>query len=203
MLNALALMDMPGYVAGNWVALSTMAATGGANGGQTGWIKFFPFILRERCTIEALGSNITTGYTGGNVQLGLYTADLSGGTFMPTTLIDNTGSLSTTNTGPVSGALSQNRQLEAGLYWAASTIDNTTAQYTTILTATNAALGPLFLAIGNSSLSVLFNVGGQKTGFIYSGTFGTWPASITHANLAPWGDGSDIPCMAAQIATVP
>jgi hypothetical protein len=201
--NALALMEMPSYVAGNWVALTSMASNGGASGGQTGWIKFFPFVLRERCTIAALGLYISVAGSGGNVAMALYTADVAGGTLLPTTLIDNTGSLSTTNTGPVSGSLSQNRQLEAGHYWAASSIDNTNAQYISILDNLNAPMSPLFLAIGNASLSTVFANGEPDIGFIYSGTFGTWPASITHANLAPWGGGSDIACVAAQIASVP
>jgi hypothetical protein len=195
-----ALMEMPSYVAGNWVALSTMAATGGASAGQTGWIKLFPFILRQQLTISQLGLNITTADAGGNVAMALYTVDTS---MLPTNLIDHTGSLSTASTGPVSGSLSQNQQLPPGLYWAASMIDNTTAQYTSILTSTNAGMSPLFLAIGSSSLASLFNGGNQNTGFIYSGVFGTWPATITHANLAAWGDGSDIPAMAALVASVP
>jgi hypothetical protein len=73
-------------------------------------------------------------------------------------------------------------------------IDNTTAQYTSILTSTNAGMSPLFLAIGASSLASLFNGGNQNTGFIYSGVFGAWPATR---------DGSDIPSMAALVASVP
>jgi hypothetical protein len=197
---AVALMEMPSYVAGNWVALSSMGATGGANGGQTGWVKFSPFILRERCTISGLSINITTGSAGGNVQLALYSAD---STLLPTNLIDHTGSLSTTNTGAVSGALGANQQVEAGLYWAASQIDNMTAQYTTTHCAINSAVSLLFLAIGNPSLSSLFNGGNQNIGFIYANSFGTWPTPIVHGNMAAWGNGSDIPTMAADINSVP
>jgi hypothetical protein len=195
-----ALMEMPSYVASNWVALSTMGASGGPSGGQTGWIKLFPFILRQQLTISQLGLNITTADAGGNVAMALYTVDTS---MLPTNLVNNTGALSTASAGPVSGALGSNTQLPPGLYWAASMIDNTTARYTSILTATNAAMSPLYLAIGNSSLANVLGGGNQQTGFIYSNTFGAWPATITHANLAPWGDGSDIATIAALVASVP
>jgi hypothetical protein len=167
-----ALMQMPSYVAGNWVALGTMGATGGASGGQTGWIKLFPFILRQQLTISQLGLNVATAHAGGNVAMALYTVDTS---MLPTNLVDHTGALSTASTGPVSAALGSNQQLPPGLYWAASMIDNATAQYTSILTSTNASMSPLYLAIGNSSLANVLGGGNQQTGLIYNNTFGSWP----------------------------
>lgn len=199
---ALAPRYFPGYVAGNWIQLAAPGSLTGNDSAHQGWIKFAPFYLRERCTIDKLGINVLTADPGGNVQLALYTADVAGGTMKPLSLIGSTGSISVASAGAVLGTLTSPAQLEQGLYWYATCADNATVVYEAINAGLDNSIMPM--GIGDPSLSNLFDGDNPNNGYIYSGVFGTWPAGpLVLSNLTAWGSGSDIATVAAHILSIP
>ncbi len=84
-----------------------------------------PFWLDEKITITHLGGRVGTAVASGNFQLALYAANLATG--KPTGApVANTGDLSTTVAGAVSGAIAQTSvTLNPGLYFMAVRVDGT------------------------------------------------------------------------------
>ena len=164
--------DHPGYVANSgaqWYGMLPCDNTTG-NAAANGTTKLTPFILKERLTISQLGVKVSTLFSGGNVQLALYTDAVdASGQHQPANIIDHTASLSTTTAVFVSGPLGANQQLEAGMYWMAWNSDNSTAK----VQSPNVDNSYIGILIGSTTGA---NAGGNASivGRNVTQAFGTW-----------------------------
>jgi len=178
------IADFFGFTAGNWYsgqpALNTIAASPTATAAT---IYLVPIVIKERITISSLGMCVNTGASGGNAQLALYNSDPTNGN-LPGTLIDKTGSLSTTSGGAVSGALGANQQIEPGIYWVGLNVDATAGGTLKYVAASNTSLYTAAV-IGNATLSsVIASSGSTLSGVSYASAFNTWP-DLTGQSVTP------------------
>ena len=191
-------IDGPGFVVGDWY-LGKEAGAELPSGNVplvAGSIYCFPGKIMETATIEALATRIITPSSGGNAQLAVYAPGSWG---RPGTLIINSGSLSTTSAGNVSGSVA-NTQLTAGWVWFCGQADNTTVEFLAQSASTTALAGSML--IGNSSVAFITNP--QQSGVSTTGAFGTWPnftSGTTWSDVA--GSTAQVPVVGFQIVSVP
>jgi len=154
----------------------------------TGTSSFAPFIIKERSTWGSLGIHIGTLKASGNLQLALYNDSAS----QPSTLVDNTASITTGATGFVSAAFSNgNHQLEPGLYWFGLAYDATAGGSAICNSWPNATSTIIPGLLGSATGDTVAHSSALPTGWTFNQTFGTWgtvssPTAITTKNV-PFG----------------
>ena len=157
------------YIVNNWYLPDNVAVApqGGVNPG-VGSIRLFPGIIRHRMTIAQLGVRISTT-NAGNVQAAIYANNPATG--RPTgNALASTASMSTASAATVTADASV--QVESGLYWFGTCLDNATATLATISNTIGVGMSRL---IGSSTASNVMTTTACLTGVNVSGTFGTWP----------------------------
>jgi hypothetical protein len=191
------LAPPPSYVAANWYL-------GGLAGQQTiaGSVLsttlqyMIPVIIRQQCTIGALGMRIATLGTS-NVQMALYASDPAA-VNRPGALLSNTASFVNTATGFFSSALLANQQLDPGTYWIALQVNDVTM----ISVALSAASGEFTRIMGSATAGNSIQVAGtQVLGLTAVSVFGTWAnmTGATFTELTVQRTGA----FAFQVASVP
>lgn len=188
--------DHPGYIASNWYL--PMGATGtvvtGGNPGANN-IKLFPGYIKERITINALGVRVATLSAGGNVQAAIYANNAATG--RPTgNALASTASMSTASVANVNAAVSV--QVEPGLYWFATCMDNATA---TLAALSNTSTIGMTVLVGSATQANDL-AGGGLVGLTVSGTFGTWP-SMTGQTFTENNNTSAIGLVQFEVGSVP
>lgn len=184
------------YVSGRWyIPGNTPNFNAGSAPGQNS-IRFFPGFVREQITISNLGARITTGSSGGNVQLAIYAMDDE--TMLPTgNALVSTASMGTGSVANVSSAASL--QLGPGVYWFASNADNNTV----VLASTTTNHPVIGAQIGSTNLAdILGPLGGGCSGIRYAASFGSWP-DLTGVSFSCINGIASVPIVAFQIASVP
>ena len=152
----------------------------------SGRLHLIPFIPRRTVTIDRFFTRVSSG-SAGNWQGGIYNSHAT--TLMPTTLVGNGGSGSTTTSSTwteslLSGGSGSNITLQEGaLYWLGVNVDNTVAAFATV-NAGNAGLAAEL--IGDATNSNVIQGGGQSlVGYYTAMTFGTWTSDITASSFTP------------------
>lgn len=146
----------------------------------SGRLHLVPFIPRRTVTVDRFFVRVTTG-SSGNWQGGVYNAHAS--TLVPTTLVGNGGSGSTTTSSTYTESLlsdgsgSSITLQEGTLYWLGVNVDNTGAQFPGV---SNSSGGLAAELIGDSTNSNIILGGGVGLiGYYTAMTFGTWTSDIT------------------------
>jgi hypothetical protein len=191
---ALSPATHPGYIAGNWYnAGMSGGGMGTGTGAQNGKVTAYPAFIYERCTLSSLGVRISTT-NAGNVQAAIYANNPA--TSRPTGLaLASTASMSTASGTNVSSAVSV--QLEAGLYWFGTNLDNATA---TMISWNGAGAGAQFYCGSATQTNALNNQVGLG-GVTSTMTFGTW-SDLTAASFSEIV-GNNLPIVQYKIASVP
>lgn len=193
----LELSDNPGYIVGNWYLPVGITSTAGGGNGGSGTLRLTPGYIKERITISNLGVRVSTLFSTGNVQAAIYANNPATGRPTGSALV-STASMSTTLVANVSAAASL--QLEPGLYWFATCLDNATASLVAVsatITASSATIGS---AIANGA-GVLTTTSGL-TGVNVAGSFGTWP-NLTSATFNESAGSAGYGVVVFQVASVP
>lgn len=182
--------DSPGFIVGNWYyggMPGQRLVTGGAVNNTTQYM--YPFLVRERCTIDQLAMRMTTPGTT-NIQMALYASDPAL-INRPGALLSSTGSIvSTGAAGMLSGALAAPVQLDPGIYWYGfQTGDNT------ILGMGIEATGTGYSSSMGSSTSggALGNLSAMTIGVTVVSVFGTWATAVGATfteNVSPRSGGA-------------
>lgn len=188
--------DHPGYIVSNWyvpvgVQIGNFA---GANPGANS-IRMLPAFIKERITLNALGVRVATLSAGGNVQAAIYANNPATGRPQGSPLA-STASMPTASVASVNAAVSV--QLEPGIYWFATCMDNATA---TLVTMVNTSTGPLSATIGSATQSNDLG-GGGFTGLSVAGTFGTWP-NMTGQTFTELNNSSATGIVQFEVGSVP
>lgn len=158
--------------------------------------KYTPIFIPYQITISALGSRVNTAAAAGNFCMGVYA---NGTNNLPTgSVLAQTGNMSTTTAGIVTGALGANLQLGPGYYWVATQMDNTTGAVMCLNTP-NTAVGylvgvttPTNLAQGNGVLG---------TNYTSVSTYGTFASGPTVTETA--SSTLQTPLVAFKVLSVP
>lgn len=186
--------DHPGYIAGNWYTPYGVAIdAGGANPGANS-IRLFPAYIKERITISSLGVRVLTLSAGGNVQAAIYANNPATGRPIGNPLA-STSSMSTAAVASVNAAVSV--QVEPGLYWFATCMDNATAALA--VASSNSLYGSSL--IGSATQANCLASGGL-IGLSVAGTFGTWP-NMTSASFTELNQSGAMGLVQFQIGSVP
>lgn len=189
------LSDHPGYIVGNWYIPAGVSVLTSGSAGGTNNIRMFPAYIKERITINALGVRISTLFSTGNVQAAIYANNPATG--RPTgAVLASTASMSTTSAASVNAAVSV--QLEPGLYWFATCMDNATSA---LLAVSNMMGSGAAATIGSATQANVAGVG-SLGGLLVTGTFGTWP-SMTSATFSELNNSAGIGVVQFQIGSVP
>lgn len=193
--DTLPITDFPGYVVGNWYlpfGLPGALIAGVAPGLNS--IRLTPGYIKQKATIDSLGVRVTTLFSGGNAQAAIYASDL---TSRPTgAALASSASMSTTSTGNVNAAVSL--QLNPGLYWFATNLDNATAA----LAGANISNAALSTFIGSPTQSTCLGSGQSFVGLAVAATFGNWP-DLTAASKAEVLFNGTVPLVQFKIGSVP
>lgn len=200
----------PGYVANNWYLPLEVFPSGSAGTvGTANLIVCYYGAVPRKVTVEALGVQMSTVGSGGNVQLALY--ENSGG--VPGALINNTANISTTTGTTISGALGANKQVGPGgadgddNIWWCSNRDNATVIFNSVSVA---SIPTMAWNWGSSTLSNI-TAGATTIGAIScsgaacnggSSTFNTWPSSLVGSTWSTVTTRS-APLMAFEVLSYP
>jgi hypothetical protein len=191
------LADHPGYLANNWYIPygATHAQNAGVNPGS-GVIRLFAGVIKQTCTLSALGIRVTTLSAGGNVQTAIYANNPA--TMRPTgTALASTASISTASAAVVNATISV--QLTPGLYWFASNMDNATS----IITSVGAGSITASALIGSpTQANIMPGSAVGMQGVKITSTFGTWP-DLTGQSFTDATGNNDTPLMAFKVGSVP
>jgi hypothetical protein len=170
--------DHPGYVSGRYYPTLNTGSAYTTNAVTANRIYLTRCLVKERVTISELGARVTAAVASTNIQCALYNSSPT--TKLPTTLICNTGNLSSASVAAVSGALAGgNQAVEPGAYWFAVCASGAP-------TLVSAATPPQVSAWfdGSTTQTNVLNAGGLFNGWILlAATFGTWP-DLTSASLS-------------------
>jgi len=176
------------YAANNWYP--SFFAPLPVNGSTlaTGTSSFSPFLVKERSTWGSLGIHIGTLKASGNLQLALYNDSAS----QPSTLVDNTASITTGATGFVSASFSGgNHTLEPGLYWFGLAYDATASSSAICDSWPNIASSFVAGLLGSATGDTVAGFTQLPTGWTFGQTFGTWAtvssATATTVKNTPFG----------------
>jgi hypothetical protein len=194
----LGVPDHPGYVNNNgtWynvtnggISLGSVVANGTAS--------FTPFMLKDRCTIKALGCAISTAGTT-DLQLALYSSavDLSG-LQRPATLLGATGNIVNTSAGFVSGTITS-AQLDPGLYWIAWNSNDNACK----VIGPGNAIGQYMWLVGSTNSAPILSGATTINRLTLALTFGTWTSPLGGSSFTEQTSlGGVAGCF--QIASVP
>jgi hypothetical protein len=168
--------DHPGYVSGRYYLTLWQGLLFSSNAISSNSVRLTPMFIKERVTISELGTLVTAAVASTNIQAALYNSHAT--TKRPTTLVGNTGNLSSAAVAYVSGALSGgNVTLDPGFYWFAM---NSSGAPSVVTLAANGNIVP-FLH-GSATQSNVLNNGVSLANLTTSGTFGTW-SDLTSATF--------------------
>ena len=193
----LELSDHPGYIVNNWYLPAGITAIASGGNGGTGTLRLVPAYIKERITISNLGVRVTTLSAGGNVQAAIYANNPATGRPTGNALV-STASMSTASVANVSAAASV--QLEPGLYWFATCLDNATAVLAAVSSTQAIASTTIGSAIASGGGALTTTAG--LTGVNVAGTFGTWP-SLTSATFNESAGSAGYGAVVFQVASVP
>lgn len=190
----LELSEHPGYIVGNWYVPSGITFIAGGSAPSANSIRLFPSYIKERITINSLGVRVSTLFASGNVQAAIYAANTATG--RPTgNALASTASMSTTSVASVNAAVSL--QLEPGLYWFGTCMDNATSA----LAAVSASSIGASSTIGSATQANDLGAGGL-TSISVIGTFGTWP-DMTSASFVETNGSGGVGIVQFKIGSVP
>lgn len=167
---------LPNYIANNWylgypyVGLSTPAAIGSTT------TEFMPFMVNKTLTISAIGTKLITASSGQNCRLYVYAGDAT--TNKPTgSALADSGNLSTTTAGNISGTVSLSLTGNT-LYFMAAQCSDATAALEGFSITNDSTNGYL---IGADTQTGIGANGGQiGTNYSMTGTtYGTAPTNPT------------------------
>jgi hypothetical protein len=149
-------------------------------------------------TISSLLAYIATAGTS-NIQLALYSNDLSVSPCRPGDLIAATGNISVNGvTGTVEGTFT-GTQIAPGWYWVGLQVADTTVRYTTPATTQFNEAFYIGSTTLSGFLSPIIHTGVNTTTGITS--FGTWPSSL---NGSTWNEATSLgPISGFKLASVP
>lgn len=163
-----------GYAPGLWY----LASSGGDPTAAAGAVlianslRLMAFVIRDLVDLQALGARITTLSAGGNIQFGVYAAQMD--TLRPMGgPLARTGSIGTDAAGLVNGVLTPVRpQLRPGVYFFALNADATAAGTAIMQVELTGSFGAL---IGGLQ-SIISNAAGSLLAHLSTPvTFGSWP----------------------------
>jgi hypothetical protein len=189
----------PNYQAGNWYLPYVPNGIWGSTSTHfpaAGDIVCVPAVMLQTATVEALGTDVTTLDSGGNVQVAIYSVGSNG---LPSTVIVGGSSMSTTTATRVTSTVT-NTQVPAGPIYLCDQMDNATAVVASLAYSDSSWLAS---AVGNSSDATILNVTPQSS-IETTGTYtsGSWPnlssATWTYINNAAYG-----PLVGMQVYSVP
>jgi hypothetical protein len=172
--EALGVPDHPGYInnSGTWYAITNGGVSIGSVAAN-GTASFTPFMLKNRCTIKALGCAISTVGTS-NLQLALYSSAVdSSGLQRPAALLASTGNIVNTSSGFVSGTVTS-VQLEPGLYWFAWNSNDAACK----VVGPGNAVGQYMWMIGSTSSTPILSGDTAINRLTLSLAFGTWTTPL-------------------------
>jgi hypothetical protein len=189
------IADFTGYIANNWYLPSGITRIGGGGAPAANSIRLHAGIIKQRCTLSALGLRISTGSAGGNIQAAIYANNATTG--RPTgSALASTASMSTTSTGSVNSAVSV--QVDPGLYWFATNNDNGVVVGVALdVTGINIAA-----LIGTATQGNGLIANGTLVGLSVSQTFGTWP-DLTAASFTELTSVTTMPVVQFKVASIP
>jgi hypothetical protein len=170
------IADQPGYVSGRFYYPGPGWHSGAGSALSTNNLRLVPFALKQRVTIQGLGTRITTAAASGLLQLGVY--GFNAATGRPTgACLAQSQSMSTTGSTTSAALLGgTNVTLEPGFYFSGVNVDATGSGAAAMTVASNSVWCTSMLGsatIGNvaasSSITTIhLSVSGTTT-------FGTWP----------------------------
>jgi hypothetical protein len=201
------------YLAGDWylpdLALPAYGTTG-VPGAST--IRCVPAGLRNKATINNVGTRVYTADSAGHLQFAIYT---NGTNMRPANLVSTSASMSLATAGVISSALGSKVQGGPGganftdTFWFCSNTDSTKATFSSVNTTT--AFGQSI--IGASTAGNVLQASGSGVVISHlscsgsacnggSSTYGAWPSSLAGAG---WTEQTTIkmPMMAIQFVSVP
>lgn len=188
------------YVAGNYcIPPRTSPASGTAPGANS--LRLFPLVnIGKRVTVSELGARVTTAQASENFRCGIWAHNQSTG--RPTgAVLAETGNISTTSTGNISGALGSNLSVEPGdgiRAWIGLVCSHATPAFASILPAAE-----LFAStIGTATIANLLSSSTTLIcGLSVPHTFGALP-DLTSATFTEVS-GTTIPLVFFRLASVP
>lgn len=166
---------LPNYIANNWYLAQpyTGLSTPGALGSTT--TVYMPFMVNKALTLSAIGTKLITASSGQNCRLYVYAGNAT--TNKPTgSALADSGNLSTTTAGNISGTISLALTANT-LYFAAAQCSDATAALEGFGITSDSLTGYL---IGANAQSSIGSNGGQiGTGYTSTSTYGTGPTNPT------------------------
>jgi hypothetical protein len=160
----------PGYVPGNYYALSPYVSVSGGAALAANTIRTYPIVISKPLRVAELAARVTTTSAGGNFQLAIYANNPA--TARPTgTALCSTGNLSTASGAAVSGAVTA-VTLAPGTYWFASNQDNAAAAYQAL---TNGTIFTGYFAGSATLANVTSGASGAMLSLTVAQAFNTWP----------------------------
>jgi len=186
------------------------SGTTGVPGAST--IRCVPAGLRNKATINNVGTRVYTADSAGHLQFAIYT---NGTNMRPANLVSTSASMSLATAGVISSALSSKVQGGPGganvadKFWFCSNTDSTKATFSSV--NTTSAFGQSI--IGASTAGNVLQASGSGVVISHlscsgsackggSSTYGAWPSSLAGAG---WTEQATIkmPMMAIQFVSVP
>lgn len=183
-LNIQSPIIHPGFFAGNWYGppsqLNSAASTF-----ATGNINFLPWPLEALLTVDRLGICVDAIAAAGNCRVAWYNSAAPGLEQRPTTLIAQTGDISTGALGPIDAAVLANGVARPGVIHMGVQFD-ATAGGTAILKSLHASYNMVGSLIGAPTLAAIIIQAGSVSGFTwrYAQTYGAFPADLTGQTLS-------------------
>jgi hypothetical protein len=189
------IADFTGYIANNWYLPDGIARICGGGAPAANSIRLHAGIIKQKCTLSALGLRISTLSAGGNIQCALYANNAATG--RPTgNALASTSSITTASTGSVNGAVSV--QVDPGLYWFATNNDNGVV-VGVALDVTGINISAL---IGSATQGNILVANGTLVGLSVPQTFGTWP-DLTSASFTELASVTTMPVVQFKVASIP
>lgn len=186
-----------GYVPGNWIYPYEGIAPSSGTAGVTGTSYWMPIRVRQPCTINALAARVTTVIASSNFQLAIYAN--SPATGRPTgSALGSTASISGATAVVVSGSLTANATIQAGIYWVAVNADTSGIAFSAISAGSeiNSIVGTPTLANAISSTTAASSI------LTLSLTYGSWP-DVTSSTFTESPSNSRAPIVIFQVFSTP